>query len=130
LGVIALAAWRRDYIPDAKDIFIDATEEKPGTELPLEALCNFGYLFLEKYEPTLAIGVFRIARRSTRCIRRPSSDWRWRSSMKAAVKSRFLRARRWKSCQFCTGAQPPRRTPLPGRTVRRSFAAGAPGAGR
>ena len=59
LGVIARAAWRRDYIQDAKDIFIDATEEKPGAEVPLEALTNFGYLFLEKYDATDAISVFR-----------------------------------------------------------------------
>ena len=63
LGVIALAAWRRNYIQDAKDILIDATEEKPGVEIPLEALSNFGYLFLEKYEPTLAISVFRDCQR-------------------------------------------------------------------
>ncbi len=59
LGVMALAAWRRGYIQDAKDIFIDATGEKPGAETPLEALCNFGYLFLEKYNFTDASGVFR-----------------------------------------------------------------------
>jgi tetratricopeptide (TPR) repeat protein len=59
LGIIALAAWRRGYIQDAKDIFIDATGAKPGVDAPLEALCNFGYLFLEKYNATDAIGVFR-----------------------------------------------------------------------
>jgi tetratricopeptide (TPR) repeat protein len=59
LGIIALAAWHRGYIKDAKDIYIDATGAKPGADAPLEALCNFGYLFLEKYNATDAIGVFR-----------------------------------------------------------------------
>jgi tetratricopeptide (TPR) repeat protein len=59
LGIIALAGWRRGYIQDAKDIFIDATGTKPGAEVPLEALCNFGYLFLDKYDATDAISVFR-----------------------------------------------------------------------
>jgi cellulose synthase operon protein C len=59
LGIIALAAWHRGYIQDAKDIFIDATGVKPGADAPLEALCNFGYLFLDKYNATDAIGVFR-----------------------------------------------------------------------
>jgi cellulose synthase operon protein C len=59
LGAIALAAWHRGYIQDAKDIFIDATGAKPGPDAPLEALNNFGYLFLEKYQPAEAISVFR-----------------------------------------------------------------------
>ncbi|MBZ5495294.1 MAG: tetratricopeptide repeat protein [Acidobacteriia bacterium] len=59
LGIIALAAWRRGYIQDAKDIFIDATGTNPGPETPLEALSNFGYLFLDKYDGTDAISVFR-----------------------------------------------------------------------
>jgi tetratricopeptide (TPR) repeat protein len=59
LGVIALAGWRRGYIQDAKDIFIDATGQEPGAQTPLEALCNFGYLFLDKYNATDAIDVFR-----------------------------------------------------------------------
>jgi tetratricopeptide (TPR) repeat protein len=59
LGIIALAGWRRGYVQDAKDIFIDATGAQPGTEASLEALTNFGYLFLDKYDATDAIGVFR-----------------------------------------------------------------------
>ncbi len=59
LGVIAFAGWRRGYIQDAKDIFIDATGEQPDADTPLEALSNFGYLFLEKYNATDAISVFR-----------------------------------------------------------------------
>lgn len=59
LGFIALAAWHRGYIQDAKDIFIDATGESPGADSPLAALCDFGYLFLEKYNATDAISVFR-----------------------------------------------------------------------
>jgi len=59
LGVVALAAWRRGYVQDAKDFFIDATGASPGADTPLEALCNFGYLFLEKYNATDAISVFR-----------------------------------------------------------------------
>ncbi len=59
LGIIAFAGWRRGYIQDAKDIFIDATGNQPGVETSLEALCNFGYLFLDKYDATDAISVFR-----------------------------------------------------------------------
>jgi cellulose synthase operon protein C len=59
LGDIAVAAWRRDYIEDAKDIFLDATESNGSEEVPLEALVNFGNLFLEKYNATDAIGAFR-----------------------------------------------------------------------
>jgi cellulose synthase operon protein C len=59
LGITALAAWHRGYIQDAKDIFIDATGSTPGPSTPLEALSNFGYLFLEKYDATNALGVFR-----------------------------------------------------------------------
>jgi len=59
MGIIALAAWQRGYIEDAKDFFIDATGSQPGPDTPLEILSNFGYLFLEKYRPTEALGVFR-----------------------------------------------------------------------
>jgi cellulose synthase operon protein C len=60
LGDIAVAAWKSGYVPqDAVDIFMDATDEKLGGELSLEALSNFGYLFLDKYRPTEALGVFR-----------------------------------------------------------------------
>jgi tetratricopeptide (TPR) repeat protein len=59
LGAIALAAWRRNYISDAKDIFIDATGATPGPDTPLDVLSNFGYLFLEKYNATEALSVFR-----------------------------------------------------------------------
>jgi tetratricopeptide (TPR) repeat protein len=58
LGDAAVAAWRRGYIRDAKDIFIDATDPKLG-EVSLETLTNFGYLFLDKYNATEALGVFR-----------------------------------------------------------------------
>ncbi len=59
LGAIALAAWHRGYVNDAKDIFIDATGENPGPDTPLNVLNQFGYLFLEKYRPSEAISVFR-----------------------------------------------------------------------
>ncbi|MGD0307823.1 MAG: tetratricopeptide repeat protein [Acidobacteriota bacterium] len=59
LGLLALAAWHRDYIQDAKDFFIDATAAAQSAIIPLEALSHFGYLFLEKYHATDAIGVFR-----------------------------------------------------------------------
>ncbi len=59
LGAIALAAWHRGYIQDAKDIFIDATGKTPSADTPLDVLNNFGYLFLEKYNATDAISVFR-----------------------------------------------------------------------
>jgi len=58
LGDVALAAWRRGYVTDANNIFIDATDPKMG-EVSLEALANFGYFFLEKYYVPEAIGVFR-----------------------------------------------------------------------
>jgi tetratricopeptide (TPR) repeat protein len=59
LGDIAVAAWHRGYIQDAKDIFIDATSGEKAGEVPLEALCAFGYLFLEKYDASGALAVFR-----------------------------------------------------------------------
>jgi cellulose synthase operon protein C len=58
LGNAAVAAWRRGYVQDAKDIFMDATDEKAGP-VSLQALSDFGDLFLEKYNATDAIGVFR-----------------------------------------------------------------------
>ena len=58
LGNIAVAAWRRGYVHDAKDIFMDATDPKFG-EVSLEALAYFGYLFLEKYNFTDAMEVFK-----------------------------------------------------------------------
>jgi tetratricopeptide (TPR) repeat protein len=58
LGDVAAAAWHRGDAQDAKDIFMDATDPKNG-EVSLEALANFGYLFLEKYNATDALGVFR-----------------------------------------------------------------------
>ncbi len=58
LGNAAVAAWKRGYIQDAKDIFLDATDEKRG-EVALESLSDFGHLFLEKYNETDAVGVFR-----------------------------------------------------------------------
>jgi cellulose synthase operon protein C len=59
LGIIAVAAWHRGYTAeDAKDIFMEATDPKLG-EVSLEALTDFGYLFLDKYNATDALGVFR-----------------------------------------------------------------------
>jgi tetratricopeptide (TPR) repeat protein len=57
-GHLAVAAWRRDYIEDAKNFFIDATDGKKG-EPELEALSDFGALFLEKFVPKEALGVYR-----------------------------------------------------------------------
>ncbi len=59
LGNVAVAAWRLGYAQDAKDLFLDATDEKTGGEVLLEALSDFGYLFLEKYNESDALGVFR-----------------------------------------------------------------------
>ncbi len=59
LGIAAVAAWHRDYIQDAKDIFMDATSQESEEEVSLRALCDFGYLFLEKYNATDALSVFR-----------------------------------------------------------------------
>jgi cellulose synthase operon protein C len=58
LGDIAVAAWRSGYVQDARDIFLDATDPSVG-DISLEALANFGYLFLDKYNATEAINVFR-----------------------------------------------------------------------
>ena len=58
LGSVAVAAWRRGYVQDAKDIFIGATDPARG-EVSLEALADFGDLFLEKYNAADALGVFR-----------------------------------------------------------------------
>jgi tetratricopeptide (TPR) repeat protein len=58
LGIVAVAAWHRGYVKDAQDIFIDATDSKLG-EVSIEALADFGYLFLEKYHPKEAISAFR-----------------------------------------------------------------------
>ncbi len=58
LGAVAVAAWHRGYAQDAKDIFLDAVDPKAG-EVSLETLADFGYLFLEKYNATDALGVFR-----------------------------------------------------------------------
>lgn len=58
LGNAAVAAWHRDRVQEANDIFMDATDPARG-EVSIEALADFGYLFLEKYQATDAIGVFR-----------------------------------------------------------------------
>jgi cellulose synthase operon protein C len=58
LGIVAVAAWHRGNEKDATNIFIDATDQLRG-EVSLEALSDFGYLFLEKYDATNALGVFR-----------------------------------------------------------------------
>jgi cellulose synthase operon protein C len=58
LGSAALAAWRRGYERDARDLFADATEPMAG-EVSLDAFVNFGYLLLEKYNARDALGVFR-----------------------------------------------------------------------
>src|SRR5687767_3593314 len=56
LGNAAVAAWRLGWAQDAKDIFLDATS---GEGVSLESLASFGFLFLEKYNATDAMGVFR-----------------------------------------------------------------------
>jgi tetratricopeptide (TPR) repeat protein len=58
LGIVAVAAWHRGYEKDATNIFMDATDPKLG-EASLETLSDFGYLLLEKYNATEALGVFR-----------------------------------------------------------------------
>jgi tetratricopeptide (TPR) repeat protein len=59
LGNIAVAAWRRGYIYDARDIFMDATDPQIQQTVSLRALTDFGYQFLEKYNFTDALDVFR-----------------------------------------------------------------------
>ena len=59
LGDVAVAARRLGYVDeDVRDIFVDATDPKLG-EVSLESLINFGYLFLERYQATDAMGIFR-----------------------------------------------------------------------
>ena len=58
LGTIAVAAWRKGLVYDARDMFLDATDPKSG-EVSLEALTDFGYLFLEKYNATEAMVSFK-----------------------------------------------------------------------
>ncbi len=58
LGDVAVAAWSRGYERDATNIFMDATDPKRG-EVSLEALADFGYLLLEKYNATEAMDVFK-----------------------------------------------------------------------
>jgi cellulose synthase operon protein C len=60
LGTAAVAAWKRGYIDDAKEIFLDASDKGAGETAP-EALTDFGYLFLEKYRFTDALSTFRDA---------------------------------------------------------------------
>jgi tetratricopeptide (TPR) repeat protein len=58
LGTVAVAAWRKGFIYDAGDMFLDATDSKLG-EVSLEALTDYGYLFLEKYNATEAMVSFK-----------------------------------------------------------------------
>ena len=58
-GNAAVAAWRLGYAQDARDLFLDATDEKRDGEVSLDALCDFGYLFLDKYNVRDALAVFR-----------------------------------------------------------------------
>jgi len=59
LGSAAAAAWHRGFVQGAKDLFIDATGDKAEGAVSLGTLADFGYLFLEKYNATEAMGVFR-----------------------------------------------------------------------
>lgn len=58
LGTVAVAAWRKGLIYDARDLFLDATDPKLGEVSP-EVLSDFGYLFLEKYNATEAMVSFK-----------------------------------------------------------------------
>lgn len=58
LGAVAVAAWRKGYFFDARDIFLDATDPELG-ETPLRTLADFGYLFMDKYNFTEAMVSFR-----------------------------------------------------------------------
>jgi tetratricopeptide (TPR) repeat protein len=58
LGAVAVAAWREGFILDARDIFLDATDPQVG-QVSLDALTDFGYLFLEKYNATEAMNSFK-----------------------------------------------------------------------
>lgn len=59
LGQAAVAAWRLGFAQDAKEIFLDATDEKVPGPVSLRSLADFGFLFLDKYNSTDAAGIFR-----------------------------------------------------------------------
>ena len=86
LGNAAVAAWRLGWAHDAKDVFIDATT---GPAAPLEALSNFGYLFLDKYDATNALGVFRDCLKINKQYPEPSSVSPWRRNTRAVPRSRI-----------------------------------------
>src|SRR5205809_7564234 len=56
MGNEYLEALQMGWAQDAKDIFLDTTSGKKSS---VEPLASFGYLFLEKYNATDALGVFR-----------------------------------------------------------------------
>ncbi len=58
LGCVAVAEWRLGNVQEAKEIFLDATDERIAGPVSLRVLSDFGFLFLEKYNATDAIGVF------------------------------------------------------------------------
>jgi tetratricopeptide (TPR) repeat protein len=59
LGQAAVAAWRLGYAQDAKEIFLDATDDKISGLVSPRSLADFGFLFVQTYNATDAIGVFR-----------------------------------------------------------------------
>jgi len=59
LGQAAVAAWRLGFAKDAKETFLDATDEKASGPVSPRSLADFGFLFLDKYNATDAIGAFR-----------------------------------------------------------------------
>jgi len=58
LGTVAVAAWRKGFVYDAMDFFLDATDPAGG-EVSLQALTDLGYLLLEKYNATEAMESFK-----------------------------------------------------------------------
>ena len=53
------AGRRLGYAQDAKEIFLDATDDKISGLVSPRSLADFGFLFVQTYNATDAIGVFR-----------------------------------------------------------------------
>jgi tetratricopeptide (TPR) repeat protein len=59
LGQVAVAAWRLGHAQDAKEMFLDATDEEVSGPVSPRSLADFGLLFLDKYNSSDAVGAFR-----------------------------------------------------------------------
>jgi len=100
LGSAAVAAWRLGYTGDAKEIFLDATEERQNEPIALQSLADFGLLFWTSTMPLMPSVPSGTASRSTNRIPRRSSALRRPSGTKAVQKLKRLPGRLWKSTRI------------------------------